>query len=66
MPARLDLAALTGQLTAEHGDELPESLIRTAVDTVQAGPLARDPLDAERVARADVAALADAVRRGRP
>jgi hypothetical protein len=55
---------LTGQLTAEHGDVLPASVIATTVQTVAASPYAeRDPLDAERLARADVAALADAVRR---
>ncbi|MFP5219497.1 MAG: hypothetical protein ACLGIG_07145 [Actinomycetes bacterium] len=63
MPSDLDPAALAGQLAAEHGDRLPPSLIRTAVDAVSASAVARDPLDLERVARADVAALAAAAAR---
>ena len=63
MSHSLDPDVLTGQLTAEHGDSVPESLIRTTVETVSAGALSRDPLDAERIARADVAALAAATRR---
>jgi hypothetical protein len=63
VPAAFDAGVIAGQLTAEHGHSVSPSLIRTAVDAVSASPLARDPLDAERVARADVAALAAAVRR---
>jgi hypothetical protein len=64
VPHRLDPDALTGQLAAEHGHRLPAGLIRTAVETVAASALSVDPLDAERTARADVAALSAAARRG--
>jgi hypothetical protein len=58
----VDEDVLAHQLTAEHGHVVPASLIRTAIETVSASPV-RDPLDAERIARADVAALAAAARR---
>jgi hypothetical protein len=65
MSGSLDAQALAGELAAEHGHTVPPSLIRTAVETAAVGGPAQDPMDAERIARADVAALAAAVRRSR-
>jgi len=59
----MNTEVLAGQLTAEHGHVVPASLIRTTVEMVSGGPLAADPVDAERVLRADVAELAAAFRR---
>ncbi len=59
--------SLTDDLTVEHGDVLPTTLIASTVRAAAGSPDAvRDPASVEQTARADVAALADAVRRQAP
>ncbi len=52
---------LATSLTEQYGTALPPTLIVTMVDSARAG--AGDPAVVERTARADLDALADAVRR---
>jgi hypothetical protein len=59
--------SLTSDLTVEHGDVLSPELITSTVRAAASTPDAvRDADAVERTARADVAALADAVRRRAP
>jgi hypothetical protein len=57
--------SLTDDLTVEYGDTLPPALIARTVQAAADAPDAgAGPGAVERTARADVAALAEAVRRG--
>ncbi len=59
--------SLTADLTTEHGDVLSPELIASTVRAAASTPdAARDESAVEQTARADVAALADAVRRRSP
>ena len=59
--------SLTDDLTVEHGDVLPSALIASTVRAAACSSDAvHDPASVEQTARADVAALADAVRRQPP
>jgi hypothetical protein len=55
-------SGLTDELTATYGDLLPSTLIAGAVRSAASSPLSGQA-SAELAARADVAALAEAVRR---
>jgi hypothetical protein len=63
MGQELDRRALTGELSAKHRSEVPVGMIAPAVGAAATGANSRDPLDAERLVRADVAERADAARR---
>ena len=63
MPDDASPAPLTTQLTDEYGDLLPPSLIGRTVEAARTPDAPADELAAARTARADVAAMADAVLR---
>lgn len=56
---------LTSELTAEYGDVVPPTLIESAVASAAGSARGVDDREqaVEQIARADVAALADAVHR---
>ena len=53
----------TGRLTEQYGAVLPPGLIAAAVESASRHAPDEDPHVVERAARADLEALADAVRR---
>ncbi len=57
-------STLTDDLTVEYGDTVPPTLIARTVRAAAGPDSLSDPAQVERTARADVRALAEAVRRG--
>lgn len=57
------VSTLTAELTDEYGDVVPPTLIASTVASAAVLPAAEDGDVPDATARADVAALAEAVRR---
>jgi hypothetical protein len=57
------VSTLTAQVTSEFGDVVPPTLIASTVASAAVVPTGEDSDVPDTIARADVAALAEAVRR---